>query len=159
MSIINMGKNKKVQPKKIRVSSAKAGTGKKCDLNYFPPDGSVSNAELVRIVEAGKKGIPVSEYLLSEMFLGRLVRCGLVASDGVSLTATQRTADVFSGKLQLPSTREGSKFNSVLRGLKTATDVEDFDALIAQLAEMKEQALEQNAAKQESKAEKAKQKA
>lgn len=135
---------------KLRVASARAGTGKKCDLNYFPPEGSVSYQTLVNISEAGKEGMPAADYPLSEMFLGRLIRCGLVASDGETLTATQRTRDVLSGKLELPSTR-GSEFNRIVAAMKTETDPEAFEELVQKLAAIKDQKIEQNVARQEAK--------
>lgn len=141
-----MKENKKKETK-LRVASAKAGTARKCDLNYFPPEGSVSRKTLEQIAD---HGIDVANYPLSEMFLGRLVRCGLVASDGTTLTATQRTIDVLEGKLELPSTR-GQEINRIMAHIKTVTDGEEFDALVKRLSELRDQQLERNAARAEEK--------
>jgi hypothetical protein len=146
-------KNKKQETKpKLRVASAKAGTAKKCDLNYFPPEGSMSFNELKRIVDSGKEGVSVAEYKLSEMFLGRLVRCGLVESDGENLFATERTKDILSGEIELPSTR-GSEFNRIVAAMKTETDPAQFKALAERLSQLSDEQVERNAARQEEKEE------
>lgn len=129
---------------KLRVASAKAGTAEKVDPNYFPPQNSVSHSEIVRIAESGETGIDVWDYKLSEAFLGKLVRCGLVDVNGGSLTATERCRGILDGSIERPS---GSEFNQIMTALKKTTDKEEYAKLLARLGELGDSKVEQNVAR------------
>lgn len=136
---------------KTRVASAKAGTSQKVHPLYFPPENSVSYSSLVAIQESGEEGIDVWDYPLSENFLGRLIRCGLVESHGGRLFGTERTAKILSGEITVTRTRRRSEFDQVIAQMKESTDPAEIAELGARLKELADAQIEKQTERAEKK--------
>jgi len=76
-------------PRKVTPRGAKVGSSEHVDETYFPPNGSKGREELERIARS-KAGMPVTKYILSELFLGKIVRAKLVNIRNGKMYLTKR---------------------------------------------------------------------